>query len=67
MFWSGADFSEQKLRPGNGKFKDASILYNTTSEIDDNDLKDWLKKAKEIQWDYKNIVKHKGQLFKIKV
>ncbi len=67
MFWSGADFSEEKLRPGTGKFKDASILYNATSEIDGNDLKDWLKKAKDIQWDYKNIVKHKGQLFRIKV
>lgn len=67
MFWSGADFGEEKLRSGTGKFKDASIFYNSTSEVDSSDLKVWLKKAKEIQWDYKNIVKHKGQLFKIKV
>ncbi|MBT8278005.1 MAG: DUF1801 domain-containing protein, partial [Bacteroidia bacterium] len=24
MFWSGADFEEDDLKPGNGKFKDAS-------------------------------------------
>ncbi len=27
------------------------------NEIDENDLKRWLEKSKEIQWDYKNIVK----------
>lgn len=65
MFWSGADFGEENLTHGTGKFKDASIFYNSTSEIDSKELKVWLKKAKEIQWDYKNIVKRKGQLLKI--
>lgn len=65
MFWSGADFGEENLTPGTGKFKDASIFYNSSSEIDDKELKVWLKKAKEIQWDYKNIVKRKGKLLKI--
>ncbi len=65
MFWSGADFGEENLTPSTGKFKDASIFYNSTSEIDDKELKVWLKKAKEIQWDYKNIVKSKGQLVKL--
>ena len=27
MFWSGADFDEEKLQPGSGKFKDASMRY----------------------------------------
>jgi hypothetical protein len=62
MFWSGADFSEPDLEPGSGKFKDASILYNNVKEINEADLKRWLKKAEEIQWDYKNIVKRKGKL-----
>ena len=65
MFWSGADFSESDLEPGSGKFKDASILYNDVKEINEADLKRWLKKAKKIQWDYKNIVKRKGKLEKL--
>jgi hypothetical protein len=65
MFWSGADFEEEKLPVRVGKFKDASIFFNHVSEINLVDLKRWLKKSKEIQWDYKNIVKRKGRLEKI--
>jgi hypothetical protein len=46
------------------KFKDASVFYNSVSEINIKDLKRWLDKAKKIQWDYKNIVKRKGKLQK---
>jgi uncharacterized protein YdhG (YjbR/CyaY superfamily) len=66
MFWSGADFDEDKLTVKGGKFKDASIFYNAVSEIELNDMKNWLKKSREIQWDYKNIVKRKGKLERIK-
>lgn len=66
MFWSGADFEEDGLSVRGGKFKDASVFYNDESEIKTNDLKRWLKKSREIQWDYKNIVKRKGQLLKLK-
>lgn len=65
MFWSGADFEEEDLLPGTGKFKDASIVYNDASEVDTKKLKRWLKKSKKIQWDYKNIVKRKGKLVKL--
>ncbi len=65
MFWSGVDFEEDQLNVIGGKFKDASIFINSTDEIDKCDLKRWLKKSIEIQWDYKNIVKRKGQLKKI--
>lgn len=65
MFWSGADFEEEKLNVFGGKFKDASIFFNYIVEIDTNDLKRWLLKSREIQWDYKNIVKRKGQLIKL--
>ena len=27
MFWSGASFDEDKLTPGTGKFKDASVIF----------------------------------------
>ena len=60
MFWSGKDFKEDLLNVKGEKFKDASIFYNDLSEIKTKDLKRWLKKAREIQWDYKNIVKRKG-------
>jgi hypothetical protein len=65
LFWSGADFNEDLLLPGSGKFKDASILYQEISDINTKDLKRWLIKSKEIQWDYKNIVKRKGKLIPI--
>lgn len=66
MFWSGADFDEEKLNVVGKKFKDASIIYTTADEINEKDLKGWLKKSKEIQWDYKNIVKRKGVLERLK-
>ena len=65
MFWSGADFNEEKLLPGSGKFMDASVTYTSEDQIDNTDVIRWLKKAKEIQWDYKNLVKRKGVLEKI--
>jgi uncharacterized protein YdhG (YjbR/CyaY superfamily) len=66
MFWSGASFDEQGLNVRGGKFKDASVFYNAVSDINTKDLKRWLKKSKEIQWDYKNIVKRKGVLERLK-
>jgi hypothetical protein len=66
MFWSGADFEEDDLNVRGKKFKDASIFYNNLSEIKAKDLKRWLKKSREIQWDYKNIVKKRGQLERLK-
>ena len=66
MFWSGADFEEEQLSVRGEKFKDASIFYNDVSEIVIDDVKRWLQKSIEIQWDYKNIVKRKGQLERLK-
>ncbi len=66
MFWSGADFEEEKLKIGTGKFKDASITYTSVEEVKVSEIKRWLKKSKDIQWDYKNIVKRKGVLERLK-
>lgn len=66
MFWSGADFEEENLNVIGKKFKDASIFYNNVSDIDTKSLKRWLKKSREIQWDYKNIIKRKGILERLK-
>ena len=65
MFWSGADFEEEKLNVRGKKFKDASIFYTTAGDINTKDIERWLKKSRAIQWDYKNIVKRKGQLVKL--
>jgi uncharacterized protein YdhG (YjbR/CyaY superfamily) len=66
MFWSGADFGEAGLNVLGKKFKDASIFYQHSSEINQEDLVRWLEKSTEIQWDYKNIVKRKGKLLPFK-
>jgi len=67
MFWSGADFDEKELKPGTGKFKDASVIYTSAAEVSEKDLKRWLKKSRKIQWDYKNIYLRKGKLERLKV
>lgn len=66
MFWSGADFEEDALNVLGGKFKDASIFYNDPKQVNVEDLKRWLDKSKRIQWDYKNLIKRKGKLEKLK-
>ena len=66
MFWSGMDFDEEKLQPGTGKFRDASLRYTDAGQINREDLKRWLEKSRDIQWDYKNLVKRKGRLERIK-
>lgn len=66
MFWSGIDFEEDGLTVNGGKFKDASVFYQDVAEITLKDLKRWLEKSREIQWDYKNIVKRKGVLERLK-
>ena len=66
MFWSGADFGEPGLAVVGRKFKDASAFYNDVAEVDESDLRRWLDKAREIQWDYKNLVRRKGRLERLK-
>jgi hypothetical protein len=65
MFWSGADFEEPMLLVKGKKFKDASVFYSHPEEVIEEDLKRWLKKGKNTQWDYKNLIKRKGVLLKI--
>lgn len=65
LFWSGADFEEERLHIRGKKFKDASILVQQVSDLDVEELTRWLQKARVIQWDYKNIVRRKGVLLKL--
>ena len=65
LFWSGQSFDEPGLAP-EGTFKAAEARYTSDDQIAVKDLKRWLKKAVEIQWDYKNIVKRKGKLERLR-
>ena len=61
LFWSGQSFDEEKLS-NEGSFKAAEFRYTSSDQINKKDVQRWLKKGREIQWDYKNIVKRKGVL-----
>lgn len=65
LFWSGQSFDEKGLSP-EGNFKAAEARYTDVSQVDVADLARWLAKARDIQWDYKNIVKRKGRLERLK-
>ncbi|MGE0480025.1 MAG: DUF1801 domain-containing protein [Phycisphaerae bacterium] len=65
LFWSGQSFDEPGLAPEGG-FKTAGARYTSGDQISVNDLNRWLEKSIAIQWDYKNIVKRKGRLERLK-
>ncbi|MEN9522998.1 MAG: hypothetical protein RL065_1375 [Bacteroidota bacterium] len=65
LFWSGQSFDEQELQV-EGTFKAAEMRYVNPKQINKTDVKRWLKKAEEIQWDYKNLIKRKGKLERLK-
>ncbi len=65
MFWSGQSFDEPGLAP-EGSFKAAEVRFTEPDQISHKDLKRWLGKAAKIQWDYKNIMKRKGKLERLK-
>lgn len=65
LFWSGQSFDEPGLHQ-EGSFKAAEARYTAVDQINLSDLKRWLKKSQDIQWDYKNIVKRRGILERIK-
>ncbi len=65
LFWSGRSFNEDGLSP-EGTFKAAEKHYTHEDQINGTDLQRWLRKARDIQWDYKNIVKRKGVLERLK-
>ncbi len=64
LFWSGQSFDEEGLSD-EGSFKASQVVYAKKTDIRVTALRRWLRKAKTIQWDYKNIVKNKGRLNRI--
>jgi hypothetical protein len=65
LFWSGQSFEEEGLSK-EGSFKAAEMRYTAADQVKKKDLTRWLKKARDIQWDYKNLVKRKGKLERLK-
>ena len=65
LFWSGQGFDAPGLI-ATGTFKAAERRYRSVAEIDRGEMADWLAQARDIQWDYKNIVKRKGRLERLK-
>lgn len=65
LFWSGQSFDEAGLHD-EGSFKAAEARYTAVAQVDVEALQRWLGKARDIQWDYKNIIKRKGKLERIR-
>ena len=61
LFWSGQSFKTPGLAV-EGTFKAAEKRYTTVTAIDEAELKAWLAEARSVQWEYKNLVRKKGQL-----
>lgn len=61
LFWSGQSFEEEDLQK-EGSFKAAEKRYTAANQVKKTHLRRWLKKSREIQWDYQNLVKRKGKL-----
>src|SRR5690554_848071 len=65
LFWSGQSFDE----PGLGKegtFKAAEARYTDVKQVETGDLQRWLAKARDVQWDYRNLIRRKGRLERLK-
>ena len=61
LFWSGQSFEGPGLSP-QGTFKAAELRLTDPARIDRAALAGWLTEARDVQWDYRNIVKRKGRL-----
>ncbi len=59
LFWSGQSFREPGLKP-EGSFKAAELRYTAPDQVDAEALKRWLSEARDIQWNYRDIRRHRG-------
>jgi len=61
LFWSGQSFREKGLTK-EGSFKAAEARFTAAEEVDSRKLARWLAEARDVQWDYKNLIRRKGKL-----
>lgn len=64
LFWSGQSFKTKGLAK-EGTFKAAEARFTAANEIDAELLDSWLAESREVQWDYKNLIRRKGRLERI--
>ena len=64
LFWSGQSFEQEGLEK-EGSFKAAEARYIAVNQVDREKLGCWLAEARDIQWDYKNLMR-KGRLERLK-
>jgi len=65
LFWSGQSFTEDGLTK-EGSFKAAEARFTAADQVDTAKLGRWLAESRDVQWDYKNIVKRKGRLERLR-
>jgi hypothetical protein len=65
LFWSGQSFTEEGLQP-EGSFKAAEVRYTDVGQVDVERLGRWLAEARDVQWDYQNLVRRRGRLERLK-
>lgn len=58
LFWSGQSFANVGLK-AIGKFKAAALAIPNVENFDPKQVRAYLKEAKIIQWDYKNLPKYR--------
>lgn len=64
FFWSGQSFPTPGLT-AEGTFMAAAKRYASLCDANRQHVQTWLRDAQDIQWDYKNIVKRKGNLVRL--
>ncbi len=65
LFWSGQSFEEDGLEK-EGTFKAAEVRFTAIEQVDTKKLRRWLAESRDVQWDYKNIVRRRGRLERLK-
>jgi hypothetical protein len=65
LFWSGQSFEEKGLEK-EGTFKAAEARYTAVDQVDTKKLERWLAEARDTQWDYRNLIRRKGRLERLK-
>lgn len=64
LFWSGKSFKVDGLKPV-GKYQAASLPISTSDDVESVKLDTALLESIAVQWDYKNLVKNRGELVKL--
>jgi hypothetical protein len=65
LFWSRQSFAKPGLTD-QGSFETAEIRYTTVEQVTTGELRRWLAEGRDVQWDYKNIVRRKGRLERLR-